>query len=162
MKAERQLLAQVQSQKTGDIYDIRRGADGVTFCTCPGWRFSKLRPRECKHLRAYLADVQANPNGQQVIANPAPVGVSQQPWATYQQAAAVVTKPKPTKPTGLAAVLLDMAKKMERGDLYATSVIVAKMREAADAIQSAMPMVPAAVTAFQPVLGAVRVIMLDD
>jgi hypothetical protein len=155
------VLAEVQSKSTGDTYQIRRGGDDVTYCNCKGWIFSKSVPKSCKHLRAYLADVQANPNGQQVVANAAYVGVPQQPWAQYQQAAAVVM-PKAAKPTGLAAVLLDMAKKMERGEQYATSVIVAKMREAANAIQAAMPTVPAAVTAFQPVLGAVRIIMLDD
>jgi len=31
-------------------YEIRRGADGVVYCTCPAWRFGH---RPCKHMRQY-------------------------------------------------------------------------------------------------------------
>jgi hypothetical protein len=30
-------------------YQIRLGSDGVTYCTCPGWRFR----RTCRHLDEY-------------------------------------------------------------------------------------------------------------
>jgi len=31
-------------------YQIREGADGAVYCTCPGWRFR----RTCRHLTEYL------------------------------------------------------------------------------------------------------------
>jgi len=35
-------------------FQIREGGDGVIYCSCPAWRFSKDDPKMCKHLRAYL------------------------------------------------------------------------------------------------------------
>jgi hypothetical protein len=39
-------------------YEIRRGADGVVYCTCPAWRFQRLKSgetRTCKHIAAFAA-----------------------------------------------------------------------------------------------------------
>ena len=45
-------VAEVASQTTDDNkYEIRLGADGVLYCTCPGWKFSKATPRSCKHVQ---------------------------------------------------------------------------------------------------------------
>lgn len=58
--AEHTLLSIVQSTTTGERYEIRRGGDSTTYCTCASWRFSKTRPKSCKHLRAYLAALGAD------------------------------------------------------------------------------------------------------
>lgn len=41
-------------------YEIKRGVDGVVYCTCPSWRFQKkpVAKRVCKHM-VYAAS-QAN------------------------------------------------------------------------------------------------------
>ena len=38
-------------------YDLVQAEDGVVYCTCPAWRFSKERPRSCKHLRMWAERV---------------------------------------------------------------------------------------------------------
>lgn len=49
------LLATVASDSDPDReYEIRRGGDGVVYCTCPAWKFQKgvsPRFRSCKHIR---------------------------------------------------------------------------------------------------------------
>lgn len=45
------LLETVRSEsRPGVAYEIRRGADGRVYCTCPAWRFSA--GHVCKHLTA--------------------------------------------------------------------------------------------------------------
>lgn len=45
----------------GDTHEVRRGRDGVLFCTCPRWRYQEGRPphrrTNCKHIRAVLGRV---------------------------------------------------------------------------------------------------------
>jgi hypothetical protein len=163
MKVERQLLATVQSKSTGETYDIRRGADGVVYCACLGWRYSRLTPKSCKHVRAYLSELESN-NGatmpQQPLGAfvPQPHVIPQDVVANINNAmAAARTKAKPS----LADTLLDMAKKMERGQQIAVTVIVAKMREAAQALQAGAPLAAPPMPAFQPVVGQTRVIYID-
>ncbi len=39
-------------------HEVRRGADGVVYCTCPSWRFQKNSPsnRTCKHIEQWKAE----------------------------------------------------------------------------------------------------------
>ena len=48
------VLATMISGKSGNTYEIRRGRDGVEYCTCPAWKFSR-GVKTCKHLRAHRA-----------------------------------------------------------------------------------------------------------
>ena len=42
----------------GNIYNITLGADGVTYCTCPAWKFSG-KNRTCKHLEMWKSSTPA-------------------------------------------------------------------------------------------------------
>jgi hypothetical protein len=45
------VLSTVESSRVvGRWYEIRLGDNGQVYCTCPGWKFSKLRT--CKHLKS--------------------------------------------------------------------------------------------------------------
>ena len=44
------------SKGTG-VYELRMGKDGVVYCSCPAWRFSKERPRSCKHMVAWASAI---------------------------------------------------------------------------------------------------------
>ena len=45
-------LKTVESRSTpGVSYEVRLGKDGVVYCTCPAWKFSR-GAKTCKHLRA--------------------------------------------------------------------------------------------------------------
>jgi hypothetical protein len=45
------------ASKPGHQHEVRLGADGVVYCTCPSWRFQKRTPslRSCKHTKAFVA-----------------------------------------------------------------------------------------------------------
>ncbi len=58
------LLEQNPSSSGSGIYDLRRGGDGVLYCTCRGWLSNKNAhrktrqehlPAECKHTKDYVA-----------------------------------------------------------------------------------------------------------
>lgn len=41
----------------GTRHEVRMGADGNIYCTCPSWRFQHNHPkcRTCQHLKAFEA-----------------------------------------------------------------------------------------------------------
>ena len=46
------------ASKPGHSHEVRVGADGNVYCTCPAWRFQKgVSPigRQCKHTKAAVA-----------------------------------------------------------------------------------------------------------
>ena len=46
------VLKEIESRSTpGLTYEMRLGRDGVVYCTCPAWKFSRGF-KTCKHLRA--------------------------------------------------------------------------------------------------------------
>lgn len=50
------LLAKVKSNSDpGKEYEIRQGKDGVTYCSCWGWK----RNKDCKHLRGFFAHLES-------------------------------------------------------------------------------------------------------
>lgn len=50
------LLTTVSGSK-GNVYEIRKGADGITYCSCPSWKFKRQSAgdRTCKHLASFHA-----------------------------------------------------------------------------------------------------------
>jgi hypothetical protein len=48
-------IAAVRSNTSTDTHHIVLGKDGVVYCTCMAWRFSKERPKTCRHLKEYFA-----------------------------------------------------------------------------------------------------------
>ena len=34
---------------------VRSDKDGRVYCSCPAWKFSKVSPKTCKHLKQYIA-----------------------------------------------------------------------------------------------------------
>jgi len=47
------LLDQMCSSSSTTVHEIRRGHDGVVYCTCTAWRMKQGRA-SCKHLDDYL------------------------------------------------------------------------------------------------------------
>jgi hypothetical protein len=50
------VLAQVESDNTDKVYEIRVGRDFRAYCTCSAWKFSKCNPKSCKHLVRFMCD----------------------------------------------------------------------------------------------------------
>lgn len=60
-----QQLAVYNGSRQGSQYDIILGNDGVTYCTCPGWKNRK----NCKHLLDWTLN-----KGQMAATIHAPIG----------------------------------------------------------------------------------------
>ena len=48
------ILAQIESETTEKVYEIRVGKDLRAYCTCMAWKVSKCTPKSCKHLERYM------------------------------------------------------------------------------------------------------------
>ena len=73
------VLANYPSSSSDSIYEVRRGGDGVLYCTCRGWIASKQVPRACKHCKDYVARNPGTSYGPQYAAwkaspTPTPLG----------------------------------------------------------------------------------------
>ena len=44
-------------------WSVRKGADGVIYCNCPGWRFN----RKCKHLADYHSTITAVQSSKSIV-----------------------------------------------------------------------------------------------
>jgi len=52
------ILARVKSKSDPTIkHQIRLAADHTVYCTCQAWQFNKDRPKTCRHLTQFKADV---------------------------------------------------------------------------------------------------------
>jgi len=64
-KSEPTVLAVAPSKTDpSKSYEIRRGKDGTIYCTCPAWRYQRLKKgekRTCKHLAAFFAQQLTSP-----------------------------------------------------------------------------------------------------
>jgi hypothetical protein len=59
MKIQAVVLARFASKSNPSLsHEVRQGADGVVFCSCPSWRFQKNSPtnRTCKHIEQWKSE----------------------------------------------------------------------------------------------------------
>ena len=72
-------------------HEVRRGADGNVYCTCPSWRFQKNSPlnRTCKHIESWKSETMVGGKSLLDLAGPGPVAVraARKPRAPRQVAA---------------------------------------------------------------------------
>lgn len=165
-----EVLGVVAASDGGNPHEIRRGGDGVIYCTCKGWIFSKSTPKSCKHLRKYLLDVELNPIP---VATTTTHSMAGKPSPFAGAHAIPLTTPRPAGPS-LEARLREMSTKLTHtaivvtatarggGRVLPTVADVQKLLiDAANDLAKRLP----AIAVPQPVqayLGAVRAITLDD
>jgi hypothetical protein len=58
-------------------HEVRRGADGVVYCTCPSWRFQKNSPsnRTCKHIESWKANTVVGGQTLSTLLGPGPEAI---------------------------------------------------------------------------------------
>ena len=49
------VLRECPSSSSDAIHQVRRGGDGVLYCTCKGWAFNKDHPKRCAHTDLHVA-----------------------------------------------------------------------------------------------------------
>lgn len=59
-RGEMKLIRTWPGSKLGVEYEMREGKDGVIYCSCPGWKFSRERPRSCKHMVKWAETIVQN------------------------------------------------------------------------------------------------------
>jgi len=64
-----QVIIEVEGSD-GEVHEIRRGRNGVVYCTCPAWAFNRETPKTCKHLRRYHDELATNPIGSASLTAP--------------------------------------------------------------------------------------------
>jgi hypothetical protein len=72
------VLARNESHSSpGHFHEVRRGADGNVYCTCPSWRFQRNSPtnRTCKHIEAWKARTVVGGVSLASVLGPGPVAV---------------------------------------------------------------------------------------
>lgn len=72
------VLARNESHSSpGSFHEVRRGADGNVYCTCPSWRFQKNSPlnRTCKHIESWKARTVVGGVSLAKVLGPGPVAV---------------------------------------------------------------------------------------
>lgn len=83
------------SSRPGSFHEVRRGADGVVYCTCPSWRFQKNSPsnRTCKHIESWKRSTVVGGKSLMDVMGPGPEAVRAPRKPRARKAAPVVTAP---------------------------------------------------------------------